>query len=425
MTRSRLADFTEAKSQHKKRRTGKGDDQEEDVSRYQERIKRRVDKLIAIHDPNASLQDLAADLPANDASAPTSSRFSSSLLSTLAPHSRFLTTLRATSTLRSLEQSLVPWQADDIALECPICKGSFGVTKRRKHHCRACGRVVCGQGEVRDDDGVVEKCSVNVIRDEHSGIKEAPSETQSLEDILNGSGPGPASQPAPQHSSFRLCLDCKRIILRNHYMQSGQANDESQLPPYIRLYNQLTALETQIEQSLPEFQELVMGLQRNNDKEKEEEVLGLKASGPNTTLQLQRDAASARKQLLANFANYDLIAKRIRNLDSTENPSLKRITSAIERKAAAFLQANMFPLQSIPKPQPKQHKKSASTASTSTRTDAATIAQLEVLAEQRDQIASFLSRAQKERKLNDVPLLKRNLDELEKEMERVRLGGAS
>lgn len=45
--------------------------------------------------------------------------------------------------------------------------------------------------------------------------------------------------------------------------------------------------------------------------------------------------------------------------------------------------------------------------------------QLVVLQEQHTQIASFLSRAQKERKLTDVVLLKRNLEELEQEMSRL------
>ena len=34
------------------------------------------------------------------------------------------------------------WQPDDEVAECPDCQSSFGVL-RRKHHCRACGRVVC------------------------------------------------------------------------------------------------------------------------------------------------------------------------------------------------------------------------------------------------------------------------------------------
>lgn len=401
-------------------------------------------QLLAIHDPNAPLDEEMA----STAASPSASR-RSTLLTTLAPHSRFLSTLRATSTLRSLEQTLVPWQADEGVLECPICKGAFGYATRRKHHCRACGRVVCGD--------VVTRCSTNVVRgdDGDGSIKEAPSETQSLEELISSSngngngkstrsssgsaGPSTASSLPSLHSPFRLCTDCQQVVHRKRYMQSSGEVEED-LPPYSRLYGQLSALQTQIEQSLPEFQELVMGLQRGADNaDAEDQVLGVSSNkSPSTTpaalLQLQRDAASARKQLLTNFANYDLIAKRIRALDDGGNSSLRRIKEAVERKAAAFLQANMFPLQSIPKAAPRnknQHKRDGSTATTNgdgaaavaAGASAATASHLAILQEQRDQIASFLSRAQKERKLNDVPLLKRNLDELDREMQRVRREG--
>lgn len=38
---------------------------------------------------------------------------------------------------------LPPWQADDDVSECPVCKTPFTIWYRR-HHCRKCGRVVCG-----------------------------------------------------------------------------------------------------------------------------------------------------------------------------------------------------------------------------------------------------------------------------------------
>ncbi|CAJ1398930.1 unnamed protein product [Effrenium voratum] len=36
----------------------------------------------------------------------------------------------------------VQWIPDDQVSECPLCTQRFGLSKR-KHHCRACGRVVC------------------------------------------------------------------------------------------------------------------------------------------------------------------------------------------------------------------------------------------------------------------------------------------
>lgn len=58
-------------------------------------------------------------------------------------------------------------------------------------------------------------------------------------------------------------------------------------------------------------------------------------------LQLQRDAASARKQLLSNFANYDALARKIKALPDGGNVSLRKVKEAVERRAGAFLQANV------------------------------------------------------------------------------------
>lgn len=46
--------------------------------------------------------------------------------------------------LRSLEQSIVSWEEDTSVSECPFCQQSFTQYTFRRHHCRVCGRVVCG-----------------------------------------------------------------------------------------------------------------------------------------------------------------------------------------------------------------------------------------------------------------------------------------
>jgi rabenosyn-5 len=46
--------------------------------------------------------------------------------------------------LRALEQSIVSWEDDASVAECPFCQQSFTQYTFRRHHCRICGRVVCG-----------------------------------------------------------------------------------------------------------------------------------------------------------------------------------------------------------------------------------------------------------------------------------------
>lgn len=55
------------------------------------------------------------------------------------------------------------WEPDDEAFECRVCSADFSAT-RRKHHCRACGRVVCGacsehEKRVIGYDGLQRVCS--------------------------------------------------------------------------------------------------------------------------------------------------------------------------------------------------------------------------------------------------------------------------
>jgi hypothetical protein len=46
--------------------------------------------------------------------------------------------------LRTLEQSIVSWEDDMSVAACPFCQQSFTQYTFRRHHCRICGRVVCG-----------------------------------------------------------------------------------------------------------------------------------------------------------------------------------------------------------------------------------------------------------------------------------------
>lgn len=45
---------------------------------------------------------------------------------------------------RALEQSVVTWEEDAAIQKCPFCQQEFSNYTFRRHHCRLCGRVVCG-----------------------------------------------------------------------------------------------------------------------------------------------------------------------------------------------------------------------------------------------------------------------------------------
>lgn len=45
---------------------------------------------------------------------------------------------------KQLEQSVVTWEDDAKVVRCPFCQQEFSNYTFRRHHCRLCGRVVCG-----------------------------------------------------------------------------------------------------------------------------------------------------------------------------------------------------------------------------------------------------------------------------------------
>lgn len=45
---------------------------------------------------------------------------------------------------KQVEQSVVDWEEDATVLRCPFCQQEFSTYTFRRHHCRLCGRVVCG-----------------------------------------------------------------------------------------------------------------------------------------------------------------------------------------------------------------------------------------------------------------------------------------
>ena len=45
---------------------------------------------------------------------------------------------------KEIEQTIVSWQDDASVSRCPFCQQEFSGYTFRRHHCRTCGRIVCG-----------------------------------------------------------------------------------------------------------------------------------------------------------------------------------------------------------------------------------------------------------------------------------------
>ena len=313
--------------------------------------------------------------------------------------------------IRNKEQEIVHWCSDREAKKCPICATPFSMAVR-KHHCRLCGRVVCasphltrfgkigkeaqgaamGSGEAaqakeiheKQDEAETEnrlKCSGLVLADpktNHISSYFISSQKEDYEEKMAGSSNATSARrngetSAPGEIHIRICRECRDIVCRRQYM----SDQGGRVPTYLKLYDALLRLQREIEESLPEFQEMVLGLQKHDASatlgfesgqqqagSPDSQGQGANSSQATTRMMigLQKDAAAARKQLLANFANYDALARRIRSLpveDADDSPfaamsgsqramdstdrAQERLQQAVWTRANLFLQQNVRP----------------------------------------------------------------------------------
>ncbi|KAI2786240.1 hypothetical protein POX_g08623 [Penicillium oxalicum] len=222
---------------------------------------------------------------------------------------------------KALEQTVVSWQDDATVSRCPFCQQDFSGYSFRRHHCRTCGRVVCGDPSTA--------CSSEI------GLSVAPISKTSEKQTPKGS----------VNVDIRLCKECKGTIFSRRDFQA----DVSRTPPEVRAYENLVQFERGIRLHLPRFQKLLTTLQ---DPRR-----------PPSSAQIA-DASKVRKRLIDSFAKYDIAARRIRDLP-TESPSQERLQKAIYQKASNFLHLHMLPLKTLPKVLKSAHADNGGTSRTS------------------------------------------------------------
>ncbi|PGH09457.1 hypothetical protein GX51_00562 [Blastomyces parvus] len=207
---------------------------------------------------------------------------------------------------KKLEQSVVSWEEDSSVPRCPFCQQDFTSYTFRRHHCRTCGRVVCGDP--------VTGCSSEV------GLEISPNSQVSEK---------PPTTDEKLNIDIRLCKECKSTI----FDRRDVAQDLLKESPDLRAYKNLVQFEKGIRLLLPRFQKLLSALQ---DPDKT----------PSPT-QLS-DASKVRRRLMDSFAQYDIAARRIRDLP-TQSPTQAKLQKAIYHQATNFLHLHMLPLKSLPK----------------------------------------------------------------------------
>ncbi|GAW06335.1 MFS general substrate transporter [Lentinula edodes] len=392
---------------------------------------------------------------------------------------------------RSSEQRITPWQPDSAVSRCPHCDTSFHPLSNRKHHCRLCGRVVCALGVTSGKR--VEPCSILFVVDpktrqieqveegvDYGVRKRKPSVDIRSTSSKDGGKPGLVEAGLTKHSEeeqseeekflkgVRICRGCKPVLLREQYLRERNITMGGVTGEFLKLYEAFLGLEKEIEDSLPAFEELLVGLKMSGNNN---------GSDPPHALTAQTATAAAeRKRLLQVFARYDALAKRIRNLpcgiqgkgskgsqsdkgikakgtkgEYNINTSQERVQAAIALRAARFLEARMVGLGAVPSsvsaaqgkreksnskdsnmgtsPSIGIHPSSSSaiissssfspSSSASQNLDATLQKTLQPLLEQESLLESYIAEATKARKFEDAKILRGNLREIRGEIGRV------
>ncbi|KAG2041398.1 hypothetical protein BDR03DRAFT_946397 [Suillus americanus] len=289
---------------------------------------------------------------------------------------------------RAAEQRITPWQDDAAVSKCPLCIASFHPLTNRKHHCRLCGTIICSLPPKLPQRQ--SPCSVLFVVD---------AKTRRIEEVGEGVDYGVRRAGAGEEEKFlrgvRICRSCRPVLTRQQYWQ-----EMASVPPFVRFYDAFISLEKEIEDAIPQFQDLLLTL--NNDD------------------QPTKEASAARKRLLDAFAQYDAFAKRIRAIPCNTGSSQNHVQLAVLSRANLFLQKHMFPLQSLPKPKKRDSASSPVPFETPLVDPDSDIAHtLQPLLEQEALLESFVGEAMAHRKFEDAKTLKANLAEIRAEIDRM------
>lgn len=308
---------------------------------------------------------------------------------------------------KALEQSVVSWQDDATVTRCPYCQQEFTQYTFRRHHCRTCGKVVCGDPTT----GCSTMLGLNVA-------------TKKLE----GSVP----------VDVRLCKECNTTL----FSKRDFADSLHAPHPLSRSYQNLVQFERGIRMLMPQFQALLTKLQSPDNPPTSQDIA---------------NASKIRKRLMDAFTQYDIASRRVRDMP-TDSPTQQKLQKAIYQQASQFLHLHMLPLKTLPKIlkhatpngdrvgsplangnglHPKGalasiHYHNRSFDSTSQISEASSqISAMEaeekglrerliVLEEQKFMVSEMLAAANKRRKFDEVAALQGNVEDLSREIDGVQ-----
>ncbi|TDZ20233.1 Vacuolar segregation protein pep7 [Colletotrichum orbiculare MAFF 240422] len=259
--------------------------------------------------------------------------------------------------------------------------------------------------------------------------------------------PPVAAKPGQLSVDVRMCRECNHTIFSKRDFMATILHK----PPDQRAYETLRQFERGIRQMMPIFQRTLLALQPDAED-------GAITKTPPTHAQIQ-EASKIRKRLTDAFTKYDLAARRLRDTKTNSKTQL-RLQQAVYAAASTFLHTHMLTLKSVPQILRSRSSQSSrllalqsgsnngsssslhlsplrngelaesETASQASETSTAVSAleteekeareRLVVLEEQRFMVQQMVDSARGARRFEEVSALTRNVEELDREIEKVK-----
>lgn len=150
---------------------------------------------------------------------------------------------------KALEQSVVTWEDDASVTRCRFCQQEFSNYIFRRHHCRVCGHVVCG--DLSTD------CSKEVGLNVAAGMSRNGVFIRVEADFFQVTNQMTEKAVGEISIDVRMCRDCRTTIFKKRDFAFELATK----PPDARAYENLVQFERGIRLMLPKFQHLLQTLQ--------------------------------------------------------------------------------------------------------------------------------------------------------------------
>lgn len=306
---------------------------------------------------------------------------------------------RKVANIKKFELSVVNWERDSDHSACFICLRNFSLsTMLRKHHCRLCGKIVCGSLDTQ--------CSIEVpmnLMMQYLTINHEPRKYVELNQAHN--------------KSIRCCRNCKKTLFDKKLFQKDLNTPKIEV---LRIYETMLIYRNKIESLLNVFKDSILTLNEldNSTKQNHNDTMNKFLNNHETIQSISKE----RVKLKELFKKFDSLTKNLhRKLVNDEKNKLVnndelRLEKAIYSVCVTFLQENMSKLQEISLPQEPKTLEVPLKPKITKKEVRINREKLMVLKEQKFLVEEMINNSKKKRKFDDLQSLEMNLRDIDREI---------